>query len=90
VAGQRCVDPGDSLLDGDHGVGHGQREGLVGVDADLGPWVGTSGATGDEGPFQPGRALGGGRPVAVACISERRGTSSSRGPVGTSRPPGAV
>jgi hypothetical protein len=43
-----------------------------------------------KGPFQPGRALGGGRPVAVACISERRGTSSSRGPVGTSRPPGAV
>ena len=36
VAGQRGVDAVDAVLDGDDGVGHRQREVLVGVDADLG------------------------------------------------------
>jgi hypothetical protein len=36
VSGQRGVDAGHSLFDGDDGVGDGQRQVLVGVDAQLG------------------------------------------------------
>ena len=35
VAGERRIHPGHALLDGDDGVGDGQRQVLVGVDAEL-------------------------------------------------------
>ena len=38
-AGERGVDPSDALLDGDDAVGDGEREVLVGVDAELGARV---------------------------------------------------